>query len=106
MKSVRSRCCLLQILCRHLCRLHVCVCVCDCVCVCVCAMACVCVSDECWRIGVVICLGRDGRPSGDCFVRFRESVDMEKGLKKDRATMQRRYYSFFSSPAPQIHCTA
>jgi len=40
-------------------------------------------------------LGRDGRPSGDCFVRFRESVDMEKGLKKDRATMQRRYHSFF-----------
>jgi hypothetical protein len=73
-----------------------------CACVCVCARArvrvCVldvCVSDECWRIGVVICLGRDGRPSGDCFVRFRESVDMEKGLKKDRATMQRRYYSFF-----------
>jgi hypothetical protein len=39
-------------------------------------------------------MGRDGRPSGDCFVRFRESVDMEKGLKKDRATMQRRYHSF------------
>ena len=52
MKSVRSRCCLLQILCGHLCRLHVCVCA---LCVCVCVVARVCVSDECWRIGVLIC---------------------------------------------------
>ncbi len=47
------------------------------------------------RDGVVICLGRDGRPNGDAFVRFKESVDCEKGLKRDREQMQRRYVEVF-----------
>jgi len=47
--------------------------------------------------GVVICKGRDGRPSGDCFVKFRETEDFEKALKRDRAQMQRRYIEVFAS---------
>lgn len=45
----------------------------------------------------MICRGRDGRPSGDCFVKFRETEDFEKALKRDRAQMQRRYVEVFAS---------
>ena len=45
----------------------------------------------------MICRGRDGRPSGDCFVKFRETEDFAKALKRDRAQMQRRYVEVFAS---------
>ena len=49
------------------------------------------------RDGIVICMGRDGRPSGDCYVKFRESADFEKALKRDREQMSRRYIEVFPS---------
>ena len=54
------------------------------------------------RDGVVICLGRDGRPSGDAYVKMRETEDVERALKRDRAQMQRRYVEVFVSSEAEL----
>lgn len=43
------------------------------------------------RNGVHIIMSRDNRPSGDAFIEFASSEDLEKALKKDRCHMGSRY---------------
>lgn len=45
--------------------------------------------------GVHFTLNREGRPSGECFVEMDTEDDVQEALKKDRASMGKRYVEVF-----------
>jgi len=45
--------------------------------------------------GVHFTLNREGRPSGECFVELESEDDIQEALKKDRASMGKRYVEVF-----------
>jgi heterogeneous nuclear ribonucleoprotein F/H len=48
------------------------------------------------RDGVALCMGLDGRPNGEAFVRFEDAADAVKALGRDREKMDRRYIEVFA----------
>ena len=52
------------------------------------------------RDGVFLCVGLDGRPNGEAFVRFEDAADAVKALGRDRQKMDRRYIEVFPPPPP------
>ena len=41
--------------------------------------------------GIHLTTNRDGRPSGDAYIELESNDDAQEALKKDRATMGKRY---------------